>query len=100
MRRRRCGGLRSPSPPTSGLPDLLLDVDEVPAILVAVGEDEQGVGVLSLQPGDDGTLGGQEEAGRVEAGVDDLEAVVVTGSGEEDRIPGEQASLALGPLLP
>jgi len=70
----------------------------VPAILTEVGEDEEGVGVFGLQAGDDGAFRGQEEAVGVQLGVDDLEALIITGPGEEDGILGEQGSLVLGPL--
>ena len=78
-------------------PVVVLDVEEVPALLRRVGEDEQGVGVVPQEPGDDGSFVAQQQPVGGQAGVDHVEGAVLPAAGEQHRVFGQGAGRRIGP---
>jgi hypothetical protein len=75
----------------------VLDIEEVPVGLAPIGEQEQRVGTVFQEPGDDLALAGQRKAVLRQAGVDDAEIVIGSAGREEDGVAVEQIPRAVRP---
>ena len=79
-----------------GIVRIVLDIDKVPVRLIAVAEDEQGVGVITQETRDDGSFSRQEQTVGVEMGVDDMESAVRSAGCKKDWIVGEGVPALIG----